>query len=112
MGGLNTVIGTSTNLVVQGLVLDEAESDPSVEEIGFFEPAYIGVPLGIVGMVYLMIFAPKLLPSRGGLFRFVRDRAKELLTEVRGRSRMSAISANQCMWTYRLEVIFRWSASG
>ncbi|CAN0357898.1 unnamed protein product [Ectocarpus sp. 8 AP-2014] len=82
MGGLLTVIGTSTNLVVQGLVLDEKLSDPSIEAIGFFEPGYIGVPLGIVGMLYLVLFAPRVLPSRGGLFRYVRDRAKELLTEV------------------------------
>ncbi|CAM9838480.1 unnamed protein product [Ectocarpus sp. 6 AP-2014] len=82
MGGLLTVIGTSTNLVVQGLVLDERLSDPSIEAIGFFEPAYIGVPLGVVGMLYLVLFAPRVLPSRGGLFRYVRDRAKELLTEV------------------------------
>lgn len=82
MGGLLTVIGTSTNLVVQGLVLDEQLVDPSIEAIGFFEPAYIGIPLGIVGMLYLVIFAPRVLPSRGGLFRYVRDRAKELLTEV------------------------------
>lgn len=83
MGGLLTVIGTSTNLVVQGLVLDERLVDPSIEAIGFFEPAYIGIPLGVVGMLYLVIFAPRILPSRGGLFRYVRDRAKELLTEVR-----------------------------
>ncbi|CAM9289391.1 unnamed protein product, partial [Ectocarpus sp. 13 AM-2016] len=82
MGGLLTVIGTSTNLVVQGLVLDEKLSDPSIEAIGFFEPGYIGVPLGVVGMLYLVLFAPRVLPSRGGLFRYVRDRAKELLTEV------------------------------
>eukprot|EP00903_Cladosiphon_okamuranus_P007706 g7468.t1 len=82
MGGLLTVIGTSTNLVVNGLVLDEARLDPSIESIDFFEPGYIGVPLGIVGMIYLVVFAPRVLPSRGGLFRYVRDRAKELLTEV------------------------------
>eukprot|EP00752_Nemacystus_decipiens_P012020 g10655.t1 len=82
MGGLLTVIGTSTNLVVQGLVLDEQQNDASIEAIGFFEPGYMGVPLGIVGMAYLVFFAPRVLPSRGGLFRYVRDRAKELLTEV------------------------------
>ena len=82
MGGLLTVIGTSTNLVVLGLVTEERQTDPTVEKIGFFEPAYVGVPLGIVGMIYLVIFAPRVLPSRGGLFRYVRDRAKELLTEV------------------------------
>ena len=82
MGGLLTVIGTSTNLVVQGLVLDEAKTDPTIEAIGFFEPGYVGVPLGVLGMAYLVVFAPRVLPSCGGLFRYVRDRAKELLTEV------------------------------
>lgn len=82
MGGLLTVIGTSTNLVVQGLVLVEAKTDPTIERIGFFEPGYVGVPLGVLGMAYLVVFAPRVLPSCGGLFRYVRDRAKELLTEV------------------------------
>lgn len=82
MGGLLTVIGTSTNLVVQGLIVEESKTNSSVEAVGFFEPGYIGVPLGIVGMIYLVIFAPRVLPARGGLFRFIRDRAKELLTEV------------------------------
>lgn len=82
MGGLLTVIGTSTNLVVQGLILDEAKVDPNVEGVGFFEPGYVGIPLGAIGILYLVVFAPRVLPSRGGLFRYVRDRAKELLTEV------------------------------
>ncbi|CAM9151587.1 unnamed protein product [Choristocarpus tenellus] len=76
-GGLLTVIGTSTNLVVQGLVKDEGL--PGME---FFEPGYIGLPLGMVGMVYLLYTAPRFLPSHGGLFRYVRDKAEELLTEV------------------------------
>lgn len=42
LGGLLTIIGTSTNLVVQGLVLAEASSDSSIAAIGFFEPAYVG----------------------------------------------------------------------
>lgn len=83
MGGLLTVVGSSTNLVVQGLVLYEASSDPAVDGIGFFEPGYVGLPLGIVGMLYMVIAAPRLLPKRGGLFRYIRDCAKELLTEVR-----------------------------
>ena len=36
MGGLLTMIGTSTNLVVDGLVQDAGE-----KPIGFFEPAYV-----------------------------------------------------------------------
>ncbi|CAM9671597.1 unnamed protein product, partial [Hapterophycus canaliculatus] len=81
-GGLLTLIGTSTNLVVQGLVLDEAKIDSSVSAFGFFESAYIGLPLGVMGILYLVIFAPRVLGSGNDLFDFVRDRADELLTEV------------------------------
>lgn len=38
-----TVIGTSTNLLISGLVIDEAAHDRRVQGgIGFFEPGYIG----------------------------------------------------------------------
>ncbi|CAM9754050.1 unnamed protein product, partial [Hapterophycus canaliculatus] len=81
-GGLLTLIGTSTNLVVQGLVLDEAKLDPNISAFGFFESAYIGLPLGVIGIIYLVILAPRVLGSGHDLFDFVRDRADELLTEV------------------------------
>lgn len=62
-GGLLTIIGTSTNLVVQGLVIEAGMSDSSVKGLGFFEPGYIGLPLGLVGMTYLVFAAPRILPS-------------------------------------------------
>lgn len=38
-----TVIGTSTNLLIAGLVVDAAAEDDSIQGgIGFFEPGYIG----------------------------------------------------------------------
>ncbi|CAM9751541.1 unnamed protein product [Chrysoparadoxa australica] len=76
-GGVLTIIGTSTNLVVLGLV-----SGCGKDPIGFFEPGYIGLPLGILGILYLVLVAPAILPANGGLFRYVRDRADELITEV------------------------------
>jgi di/tricarboxylate transporter len=41
MGGLLSMIGTSTNLVVEGLAMDAGE-----KPIGFFEPAYVAGPAG------------------------------------------------------------------
>jgi hypothetical protein len=41
MGGLLSMIGTSTNLVVEGLAIDAGE-----KPIGFFEPAYVAGPAG------------------------------------------------------------------
>ncbi|CAN0046305.1 unnamed protein product [Ectocarpus sp. 12 AP-2014] len=78
-GGLVTIIGTSTNLVVQGLVMEWGE-----EGLGFFEPGYIGLPLGVVGMLYLSVAAPRILAGAGGGDRGGRsgEREEELLTEV------------------------------
>lgn len=74
-----TIIGTSTNLVVQGLVMEWGE-----EGLGFFEPGYIGLPLGVVGMLYLSVAAPRILAGAGGGDRGGRsgEREEELLTEV------------------------------
>ena len=36
LGGVCTLIGTSTNLVVQGLLLEARRTDPSVPVFGFF----------------------------------------------------------------------------
>lgn len=64
LGGTCTLIGTSTNLIVNGLLIEES----STRAIGFFEPGLIGLPCAIVGFVYLMIFGRKLLPIRGSGF--------------------------------------------
>ncbi len=59
VGGLITVIGTSTNLVVNGLVV-EAGRQP----IGFLEIGRIGLPLTIMTLVFLAMSARWLLPDR------------------------------------------------
>jgi len=69
LGGTCTLIGTSTNLIVNGLLIDEA----STETIGIFEPGLIGVPAAIVGFIYLTVFAKKLLPDRGSGFDTFKD---------------------------------------
>jgi di/tricarboxylate transporter len=59
LGSITTVIGTSTTLTVAGLVLD-AKMSP----IGFFELAPVGLPIAVVGLLYLQFVAPRLLPER------------------------------------------------
>jgi di/tricarboxylate transporter len=59
VGGLITIIGTSTNLVVIGLV-NEAGRQP----IGFLEIGRIGVPLALLTLVFLTLSARWLLPDR------------------------------------------------
>ncbi|MGM0812037.1 MAG: SLC13 family permease [Pseudomonadota bacterium] len=59
LGGTVTLIGTSTNLVVNGLMLDRTG-----EGFGLFDIAWVGVPVTIVGLTFLILFSRWLLPDR------------------------------------------------
>ncbi|WP_417386086.1 SLC13 family permease [Gimesia sp.] len=60
LGGLCTLVGTSTTLVVDGLLQRQAHRPG----LTMFEIAWIGVPIMIVGLIYLLIFSRWLLPER------------------------------------------------
>lgn len=69
LGGLCTLIGTSTNLIVNGLVLKEVQANPVGLEgaqggLGFFSPAWVGIPCAITGLTYLVLAGRWLLPER------------------------------------------------
>ena len=57
-GGTCTLIGTSTNLVVHGMMLDRG-----IEGLGFFELAKVGIFVAIIGFIYLNVFSNRLLPG-------------------------------------------------
>ena len=60
LAGLCTLIGTSTNLAVYGLLLQvHPETD-----LGLFDLIWIGLPLTVVGFVYAIAFSRWLLPDR------------------------------------------------
>ena len=62
MGGCCTLIGTSTNLLVNG-----ALKDLGGPQMTMFTLAPVGVPLALVCFAYLTIFGPKLLPDRSSI---------------------------------------------
>jgi di/tricarboxylate transporter len=64
LGGTVTVIGTSTTIVVSGLL--ESQGMPA---IGMFEISRVGLPLAVAGILFLLLFAPLLLPGRRGSLR-------------------------------------------
>ncbi len=70
LGGTCTLIGTATNLVIAGLVnetLERGGTDlPHMVPVGMFDLSLIGVPITIIGIVFLMTVGKSLLPSTPG----------------------------------------------
>jgi di/tricarboxylate transporter len=59
LGGLITVVGTSTTLVVAGLM-----AEAGMRPLGMFEITRFGVPLAFAGVLLIVALAPLLLPDR------------------------------------------------
>jgi len=57
-GGTCTLIGTSTNLLVHGMMLDRG-----MEGLGMFELAKVGLFLVFFGFIYMNLFSNRLLPG-------------------------------------------------
>ncbi len=79
LGGTCTLIGTSTNLVVDGLMRQAGLSGFSL-----FELSYVGVPITLVGCLYLLTVGQKILPDNAGAieqFNDVREYLLEMLVE-------------------------------
>jgi len=62
LGGTCTLIGTSTNLVVAGLLTSAYPDDPEMQ-MGLFDLGQFGVPIAFIGMSYIIIASPYLLPG-------------------------------------------------
>jgi di/tricarboxylate transporter len=58
LGGTCTLIGTSTNIIVSDL-----SAQHGIEPISFFELSIVGIPIAIVGILFLIAAAPKLMPA-------------------------------------------------
>lgn len=77
LGGTCTLIGTSTNLVINGLMLESGLPGMSLFEIG-----KIGVPYACIGIAYLFFAGHALLPERQELLEQLSECQREYLVEM------------------------------
>ncbi len=61
LGGICTLIGTSTNMVIYGLYVAETGNRSG---LGMFDPAWVGVPAAVAGIGFLLLTSKWLLPER------------------------------------------------
>jgi len=66
LGGTCTLIGTSTNLVIHGLMIDAQRTDPAMPRFGMWTLSAVGVPSAILGMGFVLLVSARLLPTRKG----------------------------------------------
>ena len=80
LGGTLTLVGTSTNLLVNSIYVKV----PGVEPMGMFEFFKYGAILMVVGLLYILFIAPMILPSRTSTSSLTKSyRLGGYLTEMR-----------------------------
>ncbi len=67
LGGASTLIGTSSNLIIAGLIADEVATGnpgaPGMRELEMFDPSWVGIPAAILGLIFIIIAGKWLLPG-------------------------------------------------
>lgn len=82
LGGCATLIGTSTNLIVGGLVADQTIA-PDLRQLNIFDFSAVGFTMILVGYLYMMFIGNKLLPSRPDVMTQFSTGGREYLLEAR-----------------------------
>ena len=77
LGGMTTLIGSSTNLLVSSALTDLGEAP-----LAMFDFLAIGVCMAAVGGLYVVFALPKLLPERGDMARTLLQGGRQFIAEI------------------------------
>ena len=78
LGGMTTLIGSSTNLLVSGSLVDLG-----LPPLGFFDFTVPGMVMAAAGIVYVVLVVPRLLPDRASLAsELVGSSGKQFIAQV------------------------------
>lgn len=82
LGGSVTLIGTSTNLIVNGLVVDQ-KIIPNLQALRIFDFAAVGLPMVVIGIAYILFFGQKMLPDNKNIIDDLPELQRKYLVEGR-----------------------------
>jgi di/tricarboxylate transporter len=64
LGGMCTLMGTSTNLIIANLNEQAVAEGLHSQSLSFFSPAVVGIPATIIGLVYMIATSRVMIPER------------------------------------------------
>ncbi len=77
LGGMTTLIGSSTNLLVSSALTDAGGAP-----LAMFDFLVIGVCMAAVGALYVVFVLPRLLPDRGDMARTLFQGGRQFIAEI------------------------------
>ena len=89
LGGMCTLIGTSTTLIVNGLMMDH-----DMQSLSMFEISKVGLPCALIGLLYLKFIGARLLPNRRDLIEGLAETGRDYLVEMRVQENSPMIGQN------------------
>ena len=85
LGGSATLIGTSTNMIINGMV-EEQTLFPRMASLQIFDFAWVGIPMILLGTLYLLGAGKWLLPSRKVIVEDLQTHNREYVIEAKVKS--------------------------